>query len=420
MSMVVRTNVNSMNANRNLSKANTQVGKALEKLTTGYQLNKAADDASGLAVSEKMRAQITGLEQGTSNCLEGVGLVQTAEGAMGEIHDMLNRMVELATKSANGTMQDDIDREAIQAEVDVLGSEITRIALATNFNGIALMDGTLSEYFHIDLELPTANTIMDYPGFDGIEIEFNATTINLNVVEMDELIGGRLVIDGGDVIVNFESISSQPEDHTNETALVAPGEYTIYIDSSVDVNSDAYPYFTVRKEDGTHYIFSADTTYRDSSTGYIAFANDGSEPPDLEYHKLYDDGLILHVADENAEYNKIVIYVDVMTGEALNVNPLDVSTQETAGLAINIIRDAINYVSENRSNMGSYQNRLEHTVANNMCMTENVTEARSVIKDADMAKEMVEYTKMDVITQSAQTLLANSNQSPQQVLSLLS
>lgn len=419
MSMVLRTNINSMNVNRNLSKNNTQAGKAIEKLTTGYALNKAADDASGLAVSEKMRAQISGLEQGTSNSLEGVGLVQTAEGAMEEIHNMLNRMVELATTSANGTLQDDVDREAIQAEIDVLGSEITRIALSTEFNGITLMDGTLSEYHFMDLGLPISNFTLTYSGFDNQPINFPAVNVNVNTVEMEELEGGRLVIDGGDVIMNFQPNSSKPEGYTNEVAFNAPGEYTIYIDTSVEVNADAFPYFTVHKEDGTHYIFSGNDDEYQESSGYIAFANDGSSPPDLEYQRVYDDGLTLQVADENAEYNRVVIYIDIMTGEALNVNPLAVNEQETAGLAINIIKDAINYVSGNRSNMGGYQNRLEHTIKNNMNMTENVTESRSVIKDADMAKEMVEYTKMDVITQSAQTLLANANQTPQQVLSLL-
>ncbi len=143
MGMVVRTNTMAMNANRQLSVNNNQVGKSLEKLSSGFRINRAADDASGLAISEKMKAQIKGLEQASANSQDGISLIQTAEGATQEIHNMLNRMVELATKSANGTIQDAVDREAIQREIDDLNSEITRISQSTNFNGINLLDGSL-------------------------------------------------------------------------------------------------------------------------------------------------------------------------------------------------------------------------------------------------------------------------------------
>src|SRR5574344_1802985 len=141
---VVRTNTMAMNANRQLGVNNTQVGKSLEKLSSGFRINRAADDASGLAISEKMKAQIKGLEQASSNAQDGISLVQTAEGATTEIHNMLNRMVELATKSANGTIQNEVDRDAIQSEVDALNTEISRITDSTNFNGIKLLDGSLA------------------------------------------------------------------------------------------------------------------------------------------------------------------------------------------------------------------------------------------------------------------------------------
>lgn len=152
MSMVVRSNINSMNANRNLSKNNSMVAKSIEKLASGYAINRAADDAAGLAVSEKMRAQITGIDQGTSNSLEGINLVQTAEGALNEIHEMLNRISELCVKSSNGTIMDEVDREAIQIEVDVLLEEIDRIAQATTYNGIMLLNG-LQEIVSTELHI---------------------------------------------------------------------------------------------------------------------------------------------------------------------------------------------------------------------------------------------------------------------------
>ena len=143
MGMVVRTNVMAMNANRSLGTNNKNVSKSLEKLSSGFRINRAADDASGLAISEKMKAQIKGLEQASANSQDGISLIQTAEGATQEIHNMLNRMTELATKSANGTVQDKVDREAISNEIKDLNKEISRIAESTDFNGIKLLDGTM-------------------------------------------------------------------------------------------------------------------------------------------------------------------------------------------------------------------------------------------------------------------------------------
>ncbi len=148
MSMVVRTNTMAMNANRSLSNNNTNVAKSLEKLSSGYRINRAADDAAGLAISEKMKSQIVGLDQASTNCQDGISLIQTAEGATTEIHNMLNRMKELAVQSANGTIQDEVDREAIQAEVNALNEEITRISESTTFNGIALLNGDLEPTYY--------------------------------------------------------------------------------------------------------------------------------------------------------------------------------------------------------------------------------------------------------------------------------
>ena len=144
MGMVVRSNVMAVNAFRQLGMNNSQVSKSLEKLSSGFRINRAGDDASGLAISEKMKAQIKGLETASSNSQDGISLIQTAEGALTEVHDMLNRMVELAGKSANGTMDDTVDRAALQNEVNELIDEINRIAKGTNFNGIKLLDGSLA------------------------------------------------------------------------------------------------------------------------------------------------------------------------------------------------------------------------------------------------------------------------------------
>lgn len=410
--MILRSNINSMNSSRQLGKNDSLVAKSIEKLASGYAINRAADDAAGLAITEKMRSQITGLDQGTNNALDGVSLVQTAEGAMSEIHDMLNRMVELSTQSANGTMSDEVDRQAIQSEVDVLGAEITRIALATNFNGIPLLDGTLSkDGAFTDIGLNVFSTTIAGFGFDANEIDFTNMT-------GQDLVDTKLSVDGGDLLVNFADINSKPNDYVQEFNFVIPGEYTIYIDTSTNAND--IPPFEATKSNGTHYIFSTNGDIYGASTGITGFANDGSTPPTISLESNDGQGgLILHVADQNVTYNKIKIYIDPMTGKDLSIEPLCVDTQENAGFAIDVINSAINKVSTNRANVGAMQNRLEYTINNNNNTSENMSSAKSVIKDCDMAKEMMEYTKMNVLVQSAQSMLVQSNQSPQQILSLL-
>ncbi len=270
MGMVVRTNIMGINANRQLGMNNNQVSKSLEKLSSGYRINRAADDASGLAISEKMKAQIKGLEQSSANCQDAISLVQTAEGATTEIHNMLNRMVELCTKAANG-IYDSVDTGAIQAEVDALAGEIDRITTSTKFNNTTLLDGTLSTQLQI-----------------------------------------------------------------------------------------------------------------------------GSEASDT-----------------------ISVSCATLSATALSVDALDVSTATDANDALTKVKNAINTVSTARASLGAVQNRLEYTINNLDTTAENMTSANSRIRDTDMAKEMMNYTKMNVLTQAAQAMLAQANQQPQAVLQLL-
>ena len=275
MGMVVRTNIMGINANRQLGMNNNQVSKSLEKLSSGYRMNRAGDDASGLAISEKMKAQIKGLEQASTNSQDAISLIQTAEGATTEIHNMLNRMTELCTKAANGTYDSKVDRQAIQNELDQLCLEMDRIAGNTNFNGITLLDGTLQ-----DVNLQVGPT--------------SAEAVTLNVTQ---------------------SLKS-----------------------------------------------------------------------------------------------------DELGVKAINV--VD-KTGVGAKTAIETIKEAINTVSGVRGTFGAMQNRLEYTINNLDTTAENMTAANSRIRDTDMAKEMMNYTKMNVLTQAAQAMLAQANQQPQAVLQLL-
>ena len=274
--MRIQNNIMAMNAHRSLGVNNNSTAKSLEKLSSGFKINRAGDDAAGLAISEKMRAQIKGLETAQANANDGISLIQTAEGALTEVHSMLNRMTELATKSANGTMQNAVDRAALQSEFTSLNSEIDRISSATNFNGITLLNGDLTT-----------------------------------------------------------------------TALT------------------------------------------------------------------------LQVGDTSEAFQQVEVEVGDMSASGLGISAVNLGSQTGAAAALTTIKTAINNVSTNRANLGAVQNRLEHTVNNLSVTTENMTAAESRIRDVDMAKEMMSFTKNNILSQAAQAMLAQANQQPQGVLQLL-
>ena len=274
--MRIQHNIAALNSYRNLTNNNSAVSKNLEKLSSGYRINRAGDDAAGLAISEKMRAQITGLETAQKNANDGISLVQTAEGALTEVHSMLNRMVELADQSANGTYDDPIDRANLQKEVTSLTAEINRISDGTNFNGINLLNGSLAT-----------------------------------------------------------------------------------------------------------------------------------------------SGLTLQIGDTADPFNKLTVTIGNMSAASLGIADINIGTQFNAASAISHIKDAINLVSTTRGNLGATQNRLEHTINNLSVTSENMTAAESRIRDVDMAKEMMAYTKNNILVQASQAMLAQANQIPQGVLQLL-
>lgn len=281
--MRIQHNITALNAHRNLSNNNSFVGKNLEKLSSGYKINRAGDDAAGLAISEKMRAQITGLETAQKNAQDGVSLVQTAEGALTEVHSMLNRMVELATQSANGTYST-TNRNEMQKEIKQLQKEIDRIRDSSNFNGRKLFDA----------------------------------------------VAGKTV------------------------------------------------------------------------------------------------KITLHVGETSADFNQIGVTLSRMSTDSIGsttlnkmVKDIDISTVPGAKDAINIANGAIDAISSMRSTFGALQNRLDHTINNLGVQTENITAAESRIRDVDMAKEMMAYTKNNILVQASQAMLAQANQVPQGVLQLL-
>ena len=481
MGMVVRSNIMALNANRQLGMNNSQVSKSLEKLSSGYKINRAGDDASGLAISEKMKAQIKGLETASANSQDGISLVQTAEGALTEVHDMLNRMVELAGKAANGTIDSETDRAALQDEMNSLLDEIDRIAQSTDFNGIKLLDGSLAggSKSAPKVEVISGDAVTDFAGANGVY-----TTANLDTAGTSTKYTVKFTVDGKEqeVTVDFTDNATAATAAGNaKTALDAKlGEYfdiavagdglkftakdsnivltaagedtasntavtvtTKPINAGVEFG-DALAAGDVLKIDGKTYtiggaaneeklVFAsgADLATYLKKNGYDliteatgASANDFAA--DTILVKTGEGGLSLQIGATGDEYNKVTVSVGDMSSKGLGINNLrdtGIMTQDAASAALDQIKNgassAINMVSSQRAELGAMQNRLEHTINNLDVAAENMESANSQIRDTDMAKEMMEYTKQNVLTQAAQAMLAQANQQPQSILQLL-
>ena len=499
MGMVVRSNIMALNANRQLGMNNSQVSKSLEKLSSGYKINRAGDDASGLAISEKMKAQIKGLETASTNSQDGISLVQTAEGALTEVHDMLNRMVELAGKAANGTIDSETDRAALQDEMNSLLDEIDRIAESTDFNGIKLLNGDLAtntvklgniklgagnasttvaataatstqtigagaagQASKLTVEYTDANgklqsVTVDYTGATGVSD--NATAIRDALKANSELsalfdIGGsaaditftaKTAGEGGVKVTGMTTSDAAGgtaigkltfKDGTDAYEKVTNGaQQDLAAGDKVTVNGTVYEFVAnagdkVTTEGAVAVLVGAD---KDAS---IANLNKALESEGVTVEKATNDllfkpmsngkGLTLQIGATGDAYNKVTINVGNMSSKGLgidNLRNIGIMSQDAASAALNQIKNgadsAINTVSSVRAELGAMQNRLEHTINNLDVASENMQSANSQIRDTDMAKEMMEYTKKNVLTQAAQAMLAQANQQPQSILQLL-
>ncbi len=656
--MRIQNNNAANNALRQYSSNNNAVSKSLEKLSSGYQINRAGDDAAGLAISEKMRAQITGLETATDNANDGISLVQTAEGALTEVHSMLNRMVELATQSANGTYDNDTDRANLQKEVESLQSEIDRIAESTNYNGIKLLDGSVSAsgatgeltgatiatykgattgavagtdastakaVYTVDFSTLTAAgvetviyngvtatggtdfTVTDSDAenaaaiaavwdadaaFDDYTIAVDGTTVTItanaggvdaNAATMTTPMTGTATgkpgitetvvgadssaidyftkdtinVDGTEIKVDWSKLSDTEKSALQKDWTAVDGSVTAKdsenaakilqdtINDAIDAHNaangtsvsqikveesgadaaaksftftsgqkdgdskisftgtatsvlgnmvgteevvtsapapslkfspvDANGSFTMKLDDQTLDVTTsgllATSTVADvetalqsaidtalsnydtannltgddavsgkikvkvNSDGALEFTNttdkklsfedkeDGEVAKTLgistEGKTLGSGGLTLQVGDTSDSYQKVTVSVDDMSSDSLGIAGISVANQTSASAAIDKIKAAINTVSATRGDLGAVQNRLEHTISNLGVATENMTAAESRIRDVDMAEEMMEFTKNNILTQASQAMLAQANQLPQGVLQLL-
>ena len=359
--MVVQHNLQAMNANRMLNVTTGAQSKSTEKLSSGYKINRAADDAAGLSISEKMRKQIRGLDQASSNAQDGVSAVQTAEGALTEVHSMLQRMNELAVQASNGTNSES-DRKAIQDEVDQLVTEIDRVAETTKFNETYLLKGDDSKaavqdtvYKKYDISslksvISESSKLSEKNDFDSLTGKFtmNFTALK-NAITNSGAITGTATNDGADIAIT--STNAQKQTFTKAAAL--------------DIS--------------------------------------------------------IHVGADSTANNKITLSIESMSSAGLHLTGLTVAGADASNAtsSINQIADAIQLVSDQRSKLGAVQNRLEHTIDNLDNVVENTTAAESRIRDTDMAEEMVNYSKNNILAQAGQSMLAQANQSTQGVLSLL-
>ena len=460
--MVVQHNMQAMNANRMLGVTTKNQAKATEKLSSGYKINRAADDAAGLSISEKMRKQIRGLDQASTNAQDGISAVQTAEGALTEVHSMLQRMNELAVQAANGTNSES-DREAIQNEIDQLTTEIDRVAETTKFNETYLLKGNGKK---TTLTISTKDA-----GIDGKIL--GAGTGKATFV-MDELEEGETITIGakgytiGTVIADVKTAIPSA---AGETVTINGIEYTVVTtDAEVDEADCKYTNANLQAmiKDGDTVI-SGNTTY----VAMVDAGNDGVGDNDASVitaskaYELIEKELLkassigcdpgseattdaavavdttnkkvtftineaqvegtqglqfsLHVGADADESNKIAVTIDTMDAAGLGVKGLNLldNTGAKATYAIDSIADAIAKVSAQRSALGAIQNRLEHTIANLDNVVENTTAAESEIRDTDMAEQMVDYSKNNILMQAGQSMLAQANQATQGVLSLL-
>ena len=407
--MRIQHNISALNSYRQLGTNNTALAKNLEKLSSGYKINKAGDDAAGLAISEKMRAQIKGLETAKKNAQDGISLVQTTEGALTEVHSMLNRMAELATQSANGTYENTVDRANLQKEVDSLKKEIDRISEGTNFNGIDLLQG--------GKEINKATgAIVDGSGSAKGGITFampgaiNAASLtNAGLKE-----GDKLEIRIGDtttsVTISPQMLATNANAATINTLL--GNAIVSAINNAGGIKIGEHNFIAETGSNGT--------TISILSTGSRAITADEKEwlgkfTMDIRAGKE----ISLQIGDTSDKFNKIDVSFHNMSSKGIGIEMVDISTEEKAARSLNYIKNAINRVSNQRGDLGAAQNRLEHTINNLGVTTENITAAESRIRDTDMANEMMAYTKNNILIQASQAMLAQANTVPQGVLQLL-
>ena len=396
MAMVVQHNLTAMNSNRQLGVTTSAQAKSAEKLSSGYRINRAGDDAAGLKISEKMRSQVRGLNRASTNAQDGVSLIQTAEGALNEAHSILQRMNELAVQGANDT-NENIDREAINEELDALTTELDRISSTTQFNKQNLLDGSFK------------NKKLQVGANADQNIEISIGSMNAKTLGLKDVSG---------------TIEKTAQEGVNPVAIKYQGmSYTYRPKSSLDKNTANAISVFKKQLNGKYTSANYAAQFENGKVFYKSLVNDKTYST---VSKAVAGDVSAAKQAMSADVKKNIntyLQTSAVTARALSSYTQNgnarVDTYEMANNSITAIQDAINKVSSQRSALGALQNRLEHTIANLDNVAENTQAAESRIRDTDMASEMVEYSKNNILAQAGQSMLAQSNQSTQGVLSLL-
>jgi flagellin len=462
--MVINHNISSMNAQRNMNINSTNATRSMQKLSTGMRINTAADDAAGLSISEKMRGQIRGLDKASANAQDTISLAQTAEGALSETTSILQRMRELAVQSANDTNTTD-DREAIQKEVNQLAQEIDRIANTTEFNTKKLLNGDSGSKVNFASNANVASATASEDTVEGTyavvtttaaeqatvtgsgtfaTTDFTSVSSGLNTVKINnQTISFDVNLSDADVTAtNFKNAVNNANigvtvtgDGTGSALVIKSNAYG----SGESVKIKASALTTALKLTSDASTDAMDTGVDVEGTiGGVAASGNGTtltgagDVAGLKVHltdtaastaaaagnvSVTQNSLTAHIGANKDQ--TMTISIQSMATIDLGVSNLDLTSPSGAESAIDIIDTAVKTVSSERSKLGAYQNRLEHTIANLGTTSENMSSAESRIRDVDMASEMSEYSKNNILAQAAQSMIAQANQQPRQVLSLL-
>lgn len=491
--MRINNNLMAMNTHRQLAINNTSGAKSIEKLSSGYRINRAGDDAAGLAISEKMRGQIRGLNQASRNAQDDISLIQTTEGALNETHAIIQRMREMAVQSSNDTNTDE-DRQALQNEMDQLAKEVTRISNTTEFNTRKLLNGNLDKSvvgstgdltFHIgantDQNMKFAVKSMDAFTLGLAEKDVVGDVSggkNITSVKVPEGSTGTSLVDGKKVVIStaVDTAATQINQTEQGVTFTTTGEQaSLFNDYAITVDTTGSAASTVIDHDNKTIVVTTNGNAAVATGAAVSVVGTAPEGVtltitgnttgdgtavlaggvDADYAVTLNDGVnTLNITDVAKDAKKIVATGTHFAGLEINTNGtvstetkgtvsfgqsaattfssagvvdveakvtkgIDITTQSAANKAINTIDSALKAVSDERAKLGAVQNRLEHTIKNVDTSAENLQASESRIRDVDMAKEMMEFTKNNILQQAAQAMLAQANQAPQGVLQLL-
>lgn len=398
MGLSINTNIAALNSYRNLTNTQNDLSKSLEKLSSGLRINRAADDAAGLAISEDLRAQIGGTKQAVRNAQDGISVVQTAEGALTETHSILQRMRTLSVQASNDGGLSDTAKGNIKDEMDQLKTELTRISETTQFNGTKLLDGKYSGVFQVGANNSAQDKI----------------TVDVKTASGEGLGAVGLGLDGLDVT----AVAANATTGTNTTAAESGTAGVLTLGAADDYSDDATAVGLFSKLNGTITIGnkSLDLT----SVDYSAATDAATAQTALQTALTTAFGAGAATADASGGAG-IEITTATVTGTAAEVAAAESSFAQASGAteAIDLIDSAITEVSKVRSGLGAVQNRFDHTINNLNVAVENLSASESRIRDTDMASEMVSFTRSQILSQAGTAMLAQAKSLPQSVLQLL-